>query len=71
MLKNSFEKKGFKEEDIELGFVETLNKYVIIRIKNSKLKMIYNRNRTKKYLLRNKRKDGFKTSKATGIIMYY
>lgn len=57
VLKQKLLAKGFVDDDIELGFIENLNQYGIIRIKKLKPKLIYNYNGNGKYLLKQKGKE--------------
>jgi hypothetical protein len=70
LLKKLIEKKGFAENDIELGFIENLNQYGIVRIKHLKPKVVYNHNGTKNYLLRQKGREDFETASASKMVKY-
>ncbi len=53
LLKQSLIKKGYSENEIELGYIETLNQFGIIRIKKHKPKVVFYK-ADKEYLIRRK-----------------
>jgi hypothetical protein len=57
LLKERMLKNGFADKDIELGYIDSLNQYGIIRIKNIKPKVIYNLNGNGLYLIKQKGKE--------------
>ena len=67
LLKEYLLKNGFSESDVELGFIEQLNQYGIIRLKKLKPKIVYNYGGNKKYLVRQKGKDDFYTKSSNEI----
>lgn len=70
LLKQKLIKKGYKENNIELGFIESLNQYGIIRIKNSKPKIVYNSNFQEKYILKQKGKEDVISKSQKTVIDY-
>lgn len=70
LLKSLLLKKGFEDKDIELGYVESLYQYGIVRIKNYKPKVVYNFNDNKQYIIKQKGKDDF-LSKSSNTITNY
>lgn len=70
LLKDELIKLGYNENDIELGFVDQLNQYGVIRIKNSRPKIVFNYNDNKRYLLKQKGKDDILFSNRKEIINY-
>lgn len=70
LLKQKLEKEGFEENEIELGFIETLNQFGITRIKNKRPKIVFNTNFEEKYLIRVKGNEDI-TSKSQKIIIEY
>lgn len=70
LLRTSLEKKGFSTDDIELGFIESLNQFGIIRIKHLKPKVVYNYNGNGKFLLKQKGKEDFETTGLSSMVKY-
>lgn len=70
LLKKALEKNGFKENDIELGFIDSINRYGIIRIKSFRPKITYNNNSSKKYLFKQKGKEDFETSNMNDMVKF-
>lgn len=69
LLKKALLKKGFSDEDIELGYIESLNQYGITRIKKLKPKVAYNHTE-KKFLFRQKGKEDVMTASQREIVNY-
>lgn len=70
LLKQKLVKKGYKEEDIELGYIESLNQFGLIRIKNLKPKIAYNYNFDKSYIIKQKGKEDVISKNQKKIIDY-
>ena len=70
LLKEALLKKGFDESEIELGYIESLGQYGIIRIKNLKPKVVYNHDGEEQYLVKQKGKDDFCGTKQVDVLNY-
>jgi hypothetical protein len=63
-------KQGFLEGEIELGFVEELNQYGILKIKKYKPKVVYNHDSNGKFLIKQRGKEDFITSSQKSMEKY-
>lgn len=70
LIQQKLIENGFNESDIELGYIESLNQYGIIRVKNLKPKIAYNCNFQLNYIIRQKGKEDFITKNQAEIINY-
>lgn len=68
LLKEKMLKNGFEEKDVELGYIDSLNQYGIVRIKNIKPKIVYNLNNNGKYFIKqNSKEDVLFTSESKAL----
>lgn len=70
LLKEALKKQGFSDGEIELGFIDELNQYGIIRIKKFKPKVVYNLNSNGKFLIRQRSKEDFITGSLKSMEKY-
>jgi hypothetical protein len=70
LLKKSLQKEGFDEKDIELGYIDALNQYGIIRIKNYRPKVVFNYDGNKQFLIRQKGKEDVFSKSLSAIVKY-
>jgi hypothetical protein len=70
LLHQALIKKGLLEKDIELGFIENLNQYGIVRIKNLRPRIVYNHDGRGCFLVRQKGKDDKDFKSLSQVVKY-
>jgi hypothetical protein len=70
ILRELLKKRGIAEHEIELGYVENLNQFGIVRIKSRKPRIVYNHNGSKAYLIKQKGVEDFQTDKPTEVVNF-